>query len=57
MRKVEDGHGAVRMKHLKHRLFIFVLNSLLDWEPFEKLKQRSGVASFTFVCCLFCFSG
>ena len=26
----------------------FVLNSLLDWEPVEKLKRRCGVVSFTF---------
>ena len=26
----------------------FVLNSLLDWEPVEKLKWRCGVVSFTF---------
>ena len=25
-----------------------VLNSLLDWEPVEKLKRRCGVVSFTF---------
>ena len=25
-----------------------VLNSLLDWKPVEKLKQRSYVVSFTF---------
>ena len=25
-----------------------VLNSLLDWEPVEKLKLRSDVVSFTF---------
>ena len=25
-----------------------VLNSLLDWKPVEKLKQRSNVDNFTF---------
>ena len=27
-----------------------VLNSLLDWEPVDKLKQRCDVVSFAFVC-------
>ena len=26
-----------------------VLNSLLDWEPMEKLKQRCDAVSFTFL--------
>ena len=31
----------------------FVLNALLDWEPVERLKQRSDVVSFTCFCCCF----
>ena len=30
----------------------FVLNSLLDWEPVEKLKQRCDMVSFTFFFCM-----
>ena len=28
----------------------FVLNALLNWEPVERLKQRSDVVSFTCFC-------
>ena len=35
------------MIHLQQSVYL-VLNSLLDWEPVEKLKQRCDVVSFTF---------
>ena len=36
--------------------FYLVLNSVLDWEPVEKLKQRCDVVSFTGVFFFFFFS-
>ena len=58
--RVESTGGCVKLKTVTkirhstaHDRFIaeniyLVVNSLLDWEPVEKLKQRCDVVSFTF---------
>ena len=33
--------------HLQQRCVYVALTSLLDWEPVERLKQRSHMVSFT----------
>ena len=51
MCKVEDGHRYIRQSSARDTFIeesvYLVLNSLLDWKPVEKLKQRCDVVSFT----------
>ena len=43
----EIGRSSARDAFIAESVYL-VLNSLLDWEPVEKLKHRRDVVSFTF---------